>query len=951
MEKEKDQENLAEAENPAMPPSQETSDIIPGYKSIDDFTKDGFKILMEGIKHANALPSGNDLNFYRTFESFNNINKSQSDQILANISNLLKKTEVGGNIYNQTVDKKTEILIDANDIILERIANDIDEMNGIKKFYNEPVVLHTVSAQVPANINGSWNRSNVKFSMSDNILTKDTSNKTNATTIRLLAGENILRPQKFFKDKINNNNDYPWEPRIRDKPNSLKPLAIFLEETENGKEFSHPYEFELDRFTPAENLLKKTEITSPKPIKDTPLIEINTPEQLPELLEDLQKYQFIAVDVEHHSYRSFMGITCLVQISTPEKDYLIDALALRNDLWVLNEVFTKPSITKIFHGADSDIPWLQRDLSLYVVNMFDTHQAAKQLGYSGLSLAYLMRRFCSFTPNKQFQLADWRIRPLPTELKNYAREDTHYLIYIYQNMRNELIDKGNGKSNLLKAVIGQSTALCLKRYFKPIWNEQSHMEFYRRCHRNFDNRQLFALKEIYKWRDRLARSEDESTGYVLPNNMLLEIAGRLPKEMQGILACCSPVPPLLRANLLEIHKIILKALEQPFEEPILKEPTRARGSAKKMTKINIDSPLHCPHDLTKSDEFRDDLPTLLKSPEKQDIESILFAKHQWEHTKSICSVFNSAINEVIEETNSIEKLRKFKENFKFLGPFERYTLVKPFIESRERKLAEERKKLEEEKREETKRDKDVTDSGTQEERTDEERIESIREHFLSLARQALPTEATTHSPKKMSLLEMGGSKKRKRDESPMDPLECAELEHNVQTPLPNFKIKLHTNVDSAVERNSTKRKSCEADPGPSKVSDNCRTDGGSKKKLSPKKKGKNGKQQNSMNQDSITQDPTNDKPKAPNKTKKNKNKRWKNNNKNKKPPAKEEHNQSEEFNAYDYATVDFKQFQGGAGRGEQKKQFNSKFRGKNRNRGGRGRGQKAKAMSFKQATK
>lgn len=48
--------------------------------------------------------------------------------------------------------------------------------------------------------------------------------------------------------------------------------------------------------------------------------------------------------------------------------------------------------------------------------------------------------------------------------------------------------------------------------------------------------------------------------------MLLEIAGRLPKEMQGILACCSPVPPLVRANLLEIHKIILKALEQPFEE-------------------------------------------------------------------------------------------------------------------------------------------------------------------------------------------------------------------------------------------------------------------------------------------------------------------------------------------------------------------------------------------------
>lgn len=57
-----------------------------------------------------------------------------------------------------------------------------------------------------------------------------------------------------------------------------------------------------------------------------------------------------------------------------------------------------------------DIQWLQRDLSLYVVNMFDTHQAAKVLGYSGLSLSYLLNKFCNFSPNKHFQLADWRIR-------------------------------------------------------------------------------------------------------------------------------------------------------------------------------------------------------------------------------------------------------------------------------------------------------------------------------------------------------------------------------------------------------------------------------------------------------------------------------------------------------------------------------------------------------------
>lgn len=48
--------------------------------------------------------------------------------------------------------------------------------------------------------------------------------------------------------------------------------------------------------------------------------------------------------------------------------------------------------------------------------------------------------------------------------------------------------------------------------------------------------------------------------------MLLQIAEALPREMQGILACCSPIPPLVRGNLLDLHKVILKARDQPLEK-------------------------------------------------------------------------------------------------------------------------------------------------------------------------------------------------------------------------------------------------------------------------------------------------------------------------------------------------------------------------------------------------
>lgn len=112
--------------------------------------------------------------------------------------------------------------------------------------------------------------------------------------------------------------------------------------------FSHPYEFELDRFEPApEQLTYVSPVVKPKPLVDTPLRMVTTSEELDALVEDLRKYKEIAVDLEHHSYRTFLGITCLMQISTADTDYIIDTLTLRDKLHVLNEVFTKPSIVKV----------------------------------------------------------------------------------------------------------------------------------------------------------------------------------------------------------------------------------------------------------------------------------------------------------------------------------------------------------------------------------------------------------------------------------------------------------------------------------------------------------------------------------------------------------------------------------------------------------------------------
>lgn len=51
-------------------------------------------------------------------------------------------------------------------------------------------------------------------------------------------------------------------------------------------------------------------------------------------------------------------------------------------------------VVKVFHGADRDILWLQRDFGIYVANMFDTGQAARVLSLQGYGLASLMQSIC-----------------------------------------------------------------------------------------------------------------------------------------------------------------------------------------------------------------------------------------------------------------------------------------------------------------------------------------------------------------------------------------------------------------------------------------------------------------------------------------------------------------------------------------------------------------------------
>uniref|UniRef100_A0A8C6K5C1 Exosome complex component 10 n=1 Tax=Melopsittacus undulatus TaxID=13146 RepID=A0A8C6K5C1_MELUD len=539
-------------------------------------------IMVESTKASSSLPQpGDEYDFYRCFSGFRAYCEMQSDRLLDCMTRVMQYYGCRSHMKDRSkitdLEDKFDILVDANDVILERVSILLDEASGVNR--NQQPVLPP-GLQPPQTIVSSWNRK------------AGESHKRNQTeTFRLLHAKNISRPQLKFREKIDNSNT-PFVPKLFVKPNALKPLPEAL--TKSGRErkerpedldvppaladfihqqrtqqteqdmFAHPYQYELEQFSPPDGVLQKPEPQMYRPIKETPCHFITTLDELVELNEKLTNCKEFALDLEHHSYRSFLGLTCLMQISTRTEDFIIDVLELRSDMYILNETFTDPAIVKVLHGADSDVEWLQKDFGLYLVNVFDTHQAARLLNLGKNSLDHLLKVYCNVDANKQYQLADWRIRPLPEEMLQYARDDTHYLLYIYDKVREALWEKGNELPTQLEIVWQHSKDICLKKYIKPLFTDESYLELYRRQKKHLNTQQLSAFRLLFAWRDKTARQEDESTGYVLPNHMLLKIAEELPKEPQGIIACCNPVPPLVRQQINELHLLIQQAREMPL---------------------------------------------------------------------------------------------------------------------------------------------------------------------------------------------------------------------------------------------------------------------------------------------------------------------------------------------------------------------------------------------------
>ncbi|XP_062216755.1 protein RRP6-like 1 [Phragmites australis] len=359
----------------------------------------------------------------------------------------------------------------------------------------------------------------------------------------------IPRPQDVYKIIVDNYN--PFE-------------HVWLERSEDGTRPVHPLEkLPVEQFI--DRNVPESEPVKPADLDDTPFTLVEDKEGLKELAIKLKSVTEFAVDLEHNQYRSFQGLTCLMQISTRTEDFIVDTLKLRIYIGLyLKEYFKDPTKRKVMHGADRDIMWLQRDFNIYVCNLFDTGQASRVLQMERNSLEHLLHHFCGVTAKKEYQTADWRPRPLPDEMIKYAREDTHYLLYIYDLMRQRLQRESTFENDLLLEVQKRSNEICLQFYEKELLTDTSYLHIYRLQEHELNAKQLAVVAALHKWRDHIARQEDESTGYVLPNKALIEIAKQMPTDTGHLKRIVKSKYPFVESSLDLIMYIVWNAPEYSY---------------------------------------------------------------------------------------------------------------------------------------------------------------------------------------------------------------------------------------------------------------------------------------------------------------------------------------------------------------------------------------------------
>lgn len=168
----------------------------------------------------------------------------------------------------------------------------------------------------------------------------------------------------------------------------------------------------------------------------------------------------------------------------------------------------------------------------------------------------------------------------------YARSDTHFLLYVYDMMRNELVKRSGGapdagglpgQESRIEWVLQRSKETSLLRFeFSPyVENGQGSRGWFnplsKMGHTGLNSEQFAVYKAVHQWRDELARRADESTTFIMSQQTLMEVAKTLPSDAKGVYRLFHNASKLIKASIDELLTVITKAKLEARGGPTLKD--------------------------------------------------------------------------------------------------------------------------------------------------------------------------------------------------------------------------------------------------------------------------------------------------------------------------------------------------------------------------------------------
>jgi ribonuclease D len=311
----------------------------------------------------------------------------------------------------------------------------------------------------------------------------------------------------------------------------------------------------------------RTEAHKPLPLPSSlgftaPVIDREA--ELAPFLPQLQAAPWVALDTEADSLHSYPEKLCLLQLSIPGQDVLVDPLAALPLDPLLQALGTKPLI---LHGADYDLRLLFRTFRFIPQSVFDTMLAARLLGFQHFSYEALVARLAGVKLEKGPQTADWARRPLTDRMLTYARNDSRYLQPICEALTGELRQKGrlDWHREMCARLVAEST--------RPNQVDPDEVWRIKGAH-TLDPRGLAVLRRLWHWRNDEALRASKPPYFVLSHEVLVAVADAAShgRETEPLLP--RHLSPHRRRGLLRAVQEVLAC--PPSEWPRIRRPTGRR---------------------------------------------------------------------------------------------------------------------------------------------------------------------------------------------------------------------------------------------------------------------------------------------------------------------------------------------------------------------------------------